>query len=97
MAAQRAKPAPTTAPSSGGIVGDVAMASRSKVPYARYAFRLADSDQGTRLQHVVSADTDLAKILNEWMDSGILQKGKGGYQTGTRAEVLLRVLGLLLR
>lgn len=49
------------------------------------------------LQHVVSADTDLAKILNEWMDSGILQKGKGGYQTGTRAEVLLRVLGLLLR
>lgn len=49
------------------------------------------------LQHVVSADTDLAKILNEWIDSGILQKGKGGYQTGTRAEVLLRVLGLLLR
>ncbi|MGE7055540.1 hypothetical protein ACQKI4_23505 [Paenibacillus glucanolyticus] len=30
MTAQRAKPAPTIAPSSSGIVGDVTMASRSK-------------------------------------------------------------------
>ncbi|TMV47550.1 helix-turn-helix transcriptional regulator [Paenibacillus mesophilus] len=51
----------------------------------------------TDLRHAVSADADLTGILDAWMDCGILQKGRGGYQTGARAEVLLRLLGLLLR
>lgn len=34
--------------------------------------------------------------VNELMDRGILERGKGGYRLGVRTEVLLRVLGVLL-
>lgn len=41
-------------------------------------------------------DDGFAAAADKLMGSGLLEKGKGGYRVGIRAEVLLRVLGVLL-
>jgi len=35
--------------------------------------------------------------LDEWIERGIVQQGRGGYQMGTTAETLMRLLAVLLR
>ncbi|WP_102716314.1 helix-turn-helix domain-containing protein [Paenibacillus castaneae] len=50
----------------------------------------------TSLQQDSSLDTRFDIAVNELIDSGIIEKGKGGYRVGIKAEVLLRLLGVLL-
>lgn len=42
-------------------------------------------------------DFGFEQAVNEWMNAGLLEKGKGGYRIGIKAEVLFRLLGVLLR
>jgi transcriptional regulator with XRE-family HTH domain len=43
------------------------------------------------------AGVDFEESMRECLESGILEKGKGGYRLGIRAEIVIRLLGVLLR
>lgn len=43
------------------------------------------------------ADGDPGAAIGYWVEAGMLEKGKGGYRMGIRAEILIRVLAVLLR
>lgn len=51
----------------------------------------------TSIKEHFPTDVDYKAILNEWMDSGILQQGRGGFLVEPQAEIVLRLLGVLLR
>lgn len=43
------------------------------------------------------AGVDFDAAIDECLEAGILEKGRGGYRLGIRAEVVIRLLGVLLR
>lgn len=49
------------------------------------------------LHQNISKDSDLDQTLHDMMERGILEKGRGGYHMGTRAEIIFRLLGVLFR
>ncbi|RKN86036.1 helix-turn-helix transcriptional regulator [Paenibacillus ginsengarvi] len=42
-------------------------------------------------------DGDFGAAVEHWVEAGMLEKGKGGYRMGIRAEVLIRVMAVLFR
>lgn len=48
------------------------------------------------LMNGLSPETDFVALIGQMMDSGLLEKGKGGYKAGIKTEVLLRLLAVLL-
>ncbi len=49
------------------------------------------------LREGAKLDSDFDSAINELMDSGLVEKGKGGYRIGIKGEVLLRLMGVLWR
>ncbi|UVI30123.1 helix-turn-helix domain-containing protein [Paenibacillus spongiae] len=48
------------------------------------------------LQTDASTEEDVRLTAEEWMNAGLMEKGRGGYRIGIQAEVLLRLIAALL-
>ncbi|MDF2724409.1 MAG: hypothetical protein K0Q59_4084 [Paenibacillus sp.] len=59
---------------------------------AKSAVALSD----TELRSKYASEEEYNAAVEHWIDAGVLERGKGGYRIDFKAELVIRLLGVLL-